>query len=53
LWDRQLEELIRTPTPNLADQTPAQRLVEEAVQTSGRDNTTAVVIEVPAAPPAP
>ena len=52
LWDRQLEELIRTPPPNLADQTPAQRLVEEAVQTSGRDNTTAVVIEVPAAPPA-
>jgi protein phosphatase len=53
LWDRQLDELIRTPPSNLADQTPAQRLVEEAVQTSGRDNTTAVVIEVPAAPPAP
>jgi serine/threonine protein phosphatase PrpC len=53
LWDRQLEELIRTPPPKLADQTPAQRLVEEAVQTSGQDNTTAVVIEVPAAPPAP
>jgi protein phosphatase len=52
LWDRQLEELIRIPPPQLADQTPAQRLVEEAVQTSGRDNTTAVVIEVPAAPPA-
>ena len=53
LWDRQLEELIRTPPPKLADQTAAQRLVEEAVQTSGRDNTTAVVVEVPAAPPAP
>jgi protein phosphatase len=53
LWDRQLDELIRTPPPKLADQTPAQRLVEEAVQTSGRDNTTAVVIEVPAAPSAP
>jgi serine/threonine protein phosphatase PrpC len=53
LWDRQLNALIRTPPPNLADQTPAQRLVEESVQTSGRDNTTAVVIEVPVAPPAP
>ncbi len=53
LWDRQLEELIRTPPSNLADQTPAQRLVEESVQTSGRDNTTAVVIEVPSALPAP
>ncbi|HXA80867.1 MAG TPA: protein phosphatase 2C domain-containing protein [Opitutaceae bacterium] len=53
LWDRQLEELIRTPPSNLADQTPAQRLVEESVQTSGQDNTTAVVIEVPSAPPAP
>jgi serine/threonine protein phosphatase PrpC len=53
LWDRQLDELIRTPPPNLAGQTPAQRLVEEAVQASGRDNTTAVVVEVPVAPPAP
>jgi serine/threonine protein phosphatase PrpC len=53
LWDRQLEELIRTPPPNLAGQTPAQRLVEESVQTSGRDNTTAVVIEIPPAPPTP
>ncbi len=55
LWDRQLEEFIRTPPPKLAGQTPAQRLVEEAVQTSGRDNTTAVVVEVPdsTATPAP
>ena len=47
LWDRQLDELIRTPPPERASQNPAQRLVEEAVQTSGRDNTTALVIEVP------
>ena len=53
LWDRQLEELIRTPPPGLAGLPAAQRLVEEAVQASGRDNTTAVVIEVPAAPSAP
>jgi len=54
LWDRQLDELIRTPPPERAGQNPAQRLVEEAVQTSGRDNTTALVIEVPApSTPAP
>jgi serine/threonine protein phosphatase PrpC len=55
LWDRQLEELIRTPPPRRAGQSPAQRLVEEAVQNSGRDNTTAVVVEIPhpAAPTAP
>ena len=46
LWDRQLEELIREPAADRATQTAAQRLVEEAVQASGRDNATAVVIEV-------
>jgi serine/threonine protein phosphatase PrpC len=48
LWDHQLEDLIRHPAPASAGQTPAQRLVTEAVQASGRDNTTAVVIEFPA-----
>jgi len=48
LWDRQLEELIRMPAPERANQTAAQRLVEEAVKNSGRDNTTAVVVEIPA-----
>ncbi|HXA15182.1 MAG TPA: protein phosphatase 2C domain-containing protein [Opitutaceae bacterium] len=51
LWDRQLDELIRTPPPERAGQAAAQRLVEEAVQNSGRDNTTAVVVEVPEATP--
>jgi len=55
LWDRQLDELIRTPLPEHAHLSAAQRLVEEAVQSSGRDNTTALVIEIqdatlPAAP---
>ncbi len=45
LWDRQLEEIIRTDDPNLG---PAARLVNESVKTSGRDNTTAVVIGVTA-----
>lgn len=48
LWDRQIEELIRTPPPDRPGQTAAQRLVEEAVQSSGRDNTTAIVVEIPA-----
>lgn len=46
LWDRALEELVRTPPPERAGQTIAQCLVEEAVDRSGRDNTTAVVVEV-------
>jgi PPM family protein phosphatase len=46
LWDRQLEELLRTPPPPRARQTPAQCIVEEAVERSGRDNTTAVVVEL-------
>ena len=50
LWDRQLHELLRTPAPDDA-MSPAQRLVHEAVQNSGRDNTTAVVVEIGEAPP--
>ena len=46
LWDKQLEELIRTPPAERADQTSAQRLVEESVKNSGRDNTTALVVEI-------
>ncbi|HWA10591.1 MAG TPA: protein phosphatase 2C domain-containing protein [Opitutaceae bacterium] len=43
LWDRQIEEIVRSaPIAGVAG-----RLVEEAVQSSGRDNTTALVIEVP------
>lgn len=51
LWDRQLEELVRSPLPPDSAQTAAQRLVEEAVQNSGRDNVTAVIVEI--LPPAP
>lgn len=46
LWDRQLEEFLRNPSRADDSQNLAQRLVEEAVQTSGRDNTTAVVVEI-------
>lgn len=46
LWDRHLEELVRTPPPERATQSPAQCLVEEAVAKSGRDNATAIVVEI-------
>ena len=41
LWDHRIEDILRTAGENLA-----QLLVNEAVSESGRDNTTAVVIEV-------
>ncbi len=53
LWDRQLEEFARLPPTPGANQSIAQRLVDEAVQASGRDNTTAVVVEIGGATPAP
>ena len=46
LWDRQLEELVRNPPADGNNVTSAQRLVEQAVQSSGRDNATAVVVEI-------
>ncbi len=45
LPDNALEELIRSPVAVRATQPPAQRLVDEAVLHSGRDNATAVVVE--------
>lgn len=46
LWDRNIEQLIRTPDAATAGHEAARRLVEGAVESSGRDNTTAVVIEI-------
>lgn len=45
LFDRGIERLIRNPPPNAAGNS-AERLVAEAVQTDGTDNTTAMVFEV-------
>lgn len=53
LWDRQIEELMRSAAPVSGDPSAAQRIVEEAVQASGRDNATAVVVEIAAHPPQP
>ena len=50
LWDRQLEEQMRTaPLPD-DRRSFAQRLVELSVLNSGRDNTTAVIVELTATP---
>ena len=46
LWDRGIEELLNDPPEPLQALNPAQRLVRAAVEESGRDNTTAVVLEI-------
>jgi protein phosphatase len=46
LWDRHLDEMLRSPAPAGDSRSLAQRLVEQSVENSGRDNTTAVVVEV-------
>jgi protein phosphatase len=51
LWDRELEEIARSPSSDASGNSLAKRLVSTAVQNSGRDNTTAIVIEVLAAQP--
>ncbi len=46
LYDHHLAELLRSPEFTGKDASPAQRLVNESVEKSGRDNTTALVIRV-------
>lgn len=46
LWDRQLDEFLRSPGDPASSPSLAQRLVDTAVQASGRDNTTALVVEI-------
>lgn len=46
LWDRQIEESLRTPPPPGTNRSPAERLVDESLQNSARDNTTAVVVDI-------
>lgn len=46
LWDRGLEELIREPPNHLAALLPADRVVQTAIQESGRDNASALVVEL-------
>lgn len=46
LWDRHLEEILRAPTPTAGQPSLAKQLVDQSVSQSGRDNTTAVVVEI-------
>lgn len=46
LWDRHLEEFIRSPEASGVTQSAAERLVNESLERSGRDNTTAIVVEL-------
>lgn len=45
LWDRRIEEALRQGPSLEREPEAARALVDEAVQSSGRDNTTAVLIE--------
>jgi PPM family protein phosphatase len=45
LWDRAVREIVLTPESSTVALTPAQRLVHAAVRESGKDNSTAIVIE--------
>ena len=46
LFERQILECLRSPDPAEAAKTPEIRLVEASLERSGRDNTTALVVEV-------
>lgn len=45
LWDRGIEDIARGGDLTCPAGTPAEKLVERAVQESGRDNATAVIVE--------
>ena len=45
IWDHGMERYIQDPPPYLVDLPPAQRLIKEAMEASGRDNLTALVVE--------
>ncbi|MEY4488890.1 MAG: hypothetical protein RIQ79_1398 [Verrucomicrobiota bacterium] len=46
LWDKELEEIIRDPHPDQVHEPAATRLVTQALEGSGRDNLTALLIEI-------
>ncbi|MFV0416944.1 MAG: PP2C family protein-serine/threonine phosphatase [Chthoniobacterales bacterium] len=46
LWDRNIIQILQEPYGEERKKNAADRLVEAAVERSGRDNTTAVVIEI-------
>lgn len=46
IWDHNLETIIRNPSTRFDGLDPSERLLKEAIEESGRDNVTALVIEV-------
>jgi protein phosphatase len=46
LYDSQIDLLLQESSIGSAARNPARQVVEAAVEISGRDNTTALVIEV-------
>ncbi len=46
LWDKNLLQLIREPDLEQQKTAPANRLVEAALKNSGKDNTTALILEI-------
>ncbi|MEQ9823568.1 MAG: protein phosphatase 2C domain-containing protein [Puniceicoccaceae bacterium] len=44
LYDRSIESTLLRPTPNIKDLRPSERLVREALFSSGRDNLTSMVV---------
>src|SRR5271156_6712394 len=46
LFNLQILDLLRHPDPIAATVTPAQRLVQASLERAGKDNTTAVVVEM-------
>jgi len=53
LWDHRIEELVRSPSATRLHQPAAVRLIEEALEASGRDNLSALVVEIDSPAPAP
>jgi len=46
IHDHRVIELLRAPVADGANESPALRLVEESLKNDGRDNTTALVVQV-------
>lgn len=46
LWEHHFDYALRSPESHEKDLTPARRLVDRALDISGQDNTTAIVLEL-------
>ena len=44
IWDHHLDDLVRNPSSLIKELKPAERVVKEAKDASGRDNLTALVL---------